>query len=102
MTLLRVVEPARVSYSFPLRSSSAQEAASTPEESYDTASPFHGRKFRPRAGCCNTTSLPATGARLGPRLLLPAPIRIARERFAPPTAAGWQSPRIAEKMAPPI
>src|SRR6266851_2121999 len=101
MSLLRAVEPARVSDSFQLRSSSAREAASTPEESYDTASPFRGRKSHLRADCCNTTAPAATGARRDLRSLLQSPIRIARERFALPTAAGWQSPRIAGKTALP-
>src|SRR5260370_7074673 len=72
-----------------------------PEESYDTANPFRGRIFRPRAGCCSTTAPPTRDARQDPRWLLWTLIRIARERYAPPTAAGWQSPRIAGKTAPP-
>src|SRR6266852_4314988 len=93
MSLLRAVEPARVSDSFQLRSASAREAESTPEESYDRASPFRGRKSLPPSDCCNTTAPAARGVRRDPHLLLPTPIRIARERFALPTAAGWQSRR---------
>src|SRR5712692_2837866 len=101
MTLLRAVVPGPVSDYFLLRSCSAREAASTPEESYDTASPFRGRKSRPRADCCNTTAPLAIGARPDPRWLLWTPLQNARERFAPPTAAGWQFPRIAGKTALP-
>src|SRR5258708_16387769 len=101
MTLLRLVEPGPVSDSLQLRSSSARAAASTPEESYDTASPFRGRKSRPREDCCNTTAPRATGARRDLCLLLRSPIRIARERFAPPSAAGWRFPRSAGRTALP-
>src|SRR5260370_30700086 len=97
MVLLRAVEGARGSDSFPLRWSSAQEAASTPEESYDTASPFRGRKSRHHVDCCKTSALPAIDVRPDPRWLAPSLIRIARERFVPPNAAGWQSARNAGK-----
>src|SRR6266481_124509 len=91
MGLLRVAGLARVLDSFPLRWSSAQAAASTPEESYDTASPFRGRIFRPRAGCCNTSERPARDARPDLRLLQRGLIRIARERYVPRSAV--ESPR---------
>src|SRR5258707_13970413 len=97
MTLLRAVAPGLLFGSFQLHWSSARVAASTPEESYDTASPFRGRKSRLRADCCNTTAPPAIDARPDPRWLLQTPLQNARERFALPTAAGWQSPRIAGK-----
>src|SRR5258708_20749887 len=95
MTLLRLVEPGPVPDSFQLRSSSAREGASTPEESYDMASPFRGRKSLPRADCCNTTAPRAIGARRDLRLLLRSPIRIARERFPPPSAPGCRFPPTA-------
>src|SRR5206468_1044453 len=62
MALLRAVEPARVSASFRLGWPSAREVASMPEESYDKASPSHGRKSRLRADCCNTTAPQAISA----------------------------------------
>src|ERR1700687_5652741 len=99
MRLLRGVALGPLSDSFQLHSSSARVAASTPEESYDTASPFRGRKSRPRADCCNTTAPPAIDARPGPRWLLRARLQNACEKFALPTGAGWQSPRIAGKTA---
>src|SRR6267143_6716 len=78
MALLRAVEPGPVSDSLQLRSTSAREAASTPEESYDRASLFRGRKSRPRADCCNTTAPRAIDARRDLRSLLQTAIRIVR------------------------
>src|SRR5437660_7625174 len=102
MTLLRAVEPALVSDWFQLRASSAREAASMTEESYDRASLFRGRKSRPRADCCNTTAPPAIGAPQDHRSLLRAPPQNAREKFAPRTAADSPFPRTAGKTAPPV
>src|SRR5260370_38541337 len=101
MALLQMVEPGPVTDSNQLRSSSAREGASMPEESYDMASPFRGRKSRPRADCCNTTPPRATDTRRDLHLLLWTAIRIARERFAPPRAAGGRFPRSAERRALP-
>src|ERR1700687_135332 len=101
MRLLRGVALGPLSDSFQLHSSSARVAASTPEESYDTASPFRGRKSRPRADCCNTTAPPAIDARPDHRRLLRTPLPNARERFAPRIAAGWEFPPIAGKTGAP-
>src|SRR2546430_14294830 len=101
MALLRAVEPARVSASFRLGWPSAREVASMPEESYDKASPSRGRKSRLRADCCNTTAPQAIGAPQDLLQLLRTPLQNARGRFALLTGAGWQSPRIAAKMALP-
>src|SRR5712691_4791228 len=101
MMLLGAAAPARLPDSNQHRSASARAAASTPEESYDRASPFRGRKSLPPSDCCNTTAPAARVVRRDPHLLLLTPIRIARERFALPTAAGWQSRRSAGKTVPP-
>src|SRR5258708_39653281 len=97
MTLLRAVALGPLFGSFRLRSSSARAAASTPEESYDTASPFRRRKCRLRTDCCNTTAPQAIDARPDHRRVLRTLIQNGRERFASRTGAGWQSPRIAGK-----
>src|SRR5260370_21702878 len=87
MRLLRVVAPARVSDSFQLRLSSARVAVSTPEESYDTARPFRGRKSRLRADCCNTTAPPAIGAPQGLHWRCAAAPQQTRPEDVPPHAA---------------
>src|SRR5260370_31819498 len=97
MRLLRVVAPARVSDSFQLRLSSARVAVSTPEESYDTASPFRGRKSRLRADCCNTTAPPAIGAPQGLHWRFRGSPQNASEKFVSPHAAGLPFPRNAGK-----
>src|SRR5438034_6872723 len=100
MTLLQAIAlVVRVRDLLPLRSASAQVCASTLEESYDRASPFRGRKSRLRADCCNTSARPARGARRDLRWLARSWIRIARGRYVPLNAAGWQSPRSAKRRA---
>src|SRR5712691_11472534 len=101
MMLLRAVAPGRMLDSNQLRWSSAREAASTPEESYDTASLFRGRKSRLRVDCCKTSAPPARGARRDRRWLLRTATQTARERFAPPSQAGWRFPRSAGKTGLP-
>src|SRR5258708_23213310 len=101
MMLLRAFAWARVPDSNRLRCSSAPEAASTPEESYDTASLFRGRKFRLRADCCKTSALSARGARRDRHRYLRLGLRIVHERCVPPSAAGWQFPRSEGKTPPP-
>src|SRR5258707_15759295 len=102
MALLRVAGLARVLDSFPLRWSSAQAAASTPEESYDTASPFRGRIFRPRAGCCNTSERPARDARPDLRLLRRGLILVVRRRNVSRRGAGGQVSGRGGKKGRPI
>src|SRR5882724_10954844 len=101
MMLLRAFAWARVPDSNRLRWSSAPEAASTLEESYDTASLFRGRKFRLRADCCKTSALSARGARRDRHRYLRLGLRIVHERCVPPSAAGWQFPRSEGKTARP-
>src|SRR5437667_8842218 len=102
MTLLQAIAlVVRVRDLLPLRSASAQVCASTPEESYDRASPFRGRKSRLRADCCKTSAPPARDARPDRRWLAWSLIQIARERYVLRSAAGWRSPRSAEKTVPP-
>src|SRR2546430_10315643 len=91
MTLLQAIAlVVRVRDLLPLRSASAQVCASTLEESSDRASAFGGRKSRLRAYCCNTSARPARGARRDLRWLERSWIRIARGRYVPLNAAGWQ------------
>src|SRR5437870_13869575 len=101
MTLLQAMALVRALDSFPLRWPSARAGASTPEESYDRASPFRGRKSRLRADCCKTSAPPARDARPDRRWLAWSLIQIARERYVLRSAAGWRSPRSAEKTVPP-
>src|SRR5207245_1293229 len=115
MTLLEAIESVPAFCSFPSRLFSARASANTRGESYDTASPFRGRKSRLRGDCCNTTAPAATDAlpnqpapsfrtpmKPGRRtsLRLSAPKAASNPgSFLPPTAADWPSPRIAEKRA---
>src|SRR5260370_11665475 len=101
MTLLRAVAPGLLFGSFQLHWSSARVAASTPEESYDTASPFRGRKSRLRADCCNTTAPPAIGAPQGLHWRLAGPPQNTPLRYVPPLPADRQIPPIPPKTPPP-
>src|SRR2546423_1022612 len=101
MTLLQAIAPVRTLDSVLLRWFSARAGANTLEESYDRASPFRGKKSRLRVDCCKTSAPPARDARLSHRRLPWSLSRIARERYARPNAAGWQSRRSARKTAPP-
>src|SRR6266850_5049864 len=62
MTLLRGLLPVPAFRVLPLRRPSEPGVESRPEESYDRASLFRGRKFRLRADCCSTSGRRATSA----------------------------------------
>src|ERR1700693_1621281 len=99
MTLLRCLLPALTFRVLPLRSFSEPGVESRPEESYDKASPFRGRKSHPRGDCCSTSARRATGA---PRYRRKRKLLRSRGncgRLVRQTAAGWRFPRSAGKTA---
>src|ERR1700674_3531229 len=101
MTLLPGLLPVPGFQVLPQRLPSEPGVESRPEESYDKASPFRGRKSRLRGDCCSTSARRATGAhryRRGRKLLRD---RDNRERLVRRTAAGWRFPQSARKMARP-
>src|SRR5258708_11497608 len=101
MTLLRRLLPDLAFQVFPLHSSSERGAESRPEESYDRASLFRGRKSHLHGDCCNTNAPPSTSAPRYHRRRKPAAAQGNRGGFARPTAAGWLFPQSAEKTARP-
>src|SRR6266436_416758 len=101
MMLLRVMALARARDWNQHRQSSEREAANMHGESYDRASLFRGRKFRLGEDCCKTIAPQATSARRDRRSLPGIAIRIAREKCARRSAAGWQSRQSGGKTALP-
>src|SRR6266404_5336452 len=101
MTLLRGLLSVPAFRALPLRLPSEPGVESRPEESYDRASPFRGRKSHLRADCCSTSAPEATNARRYRRRRKPLCDRDNRERLVRRTAAGWRFPQSAEKMARP-
>src|SRR6266404_1455535 len=101
MTLLRGLLSVPAFRALPLRWPSEPGVESRPEESYDRASPFRGRKSHLRADCCSTSAPPSTSV---PRYRLKRKLIRSlgnRERVVRRTAAGWRFPQSARKTARP-
>src|SRR6266850_5531614 len=88
MTLLQGLLPVPAFQVLPLRLPSEPGVESRPEESYDRASPFRGRKSRLRADCCSTSAPRATSARRFRRRWKPLCDRDNRGKLVRRTAAG--------------
>src|SRR5258708_27870914 len=89
MTLLRRLLPDLAFQVFPLHSSSERGAESRPEESYDRASLFRGRKSHLHGDCCNTNAPPSTSAPRYHRRRKPAAAQGNRGGITRTTAGGW-------------
>src|SRR5919108_2699246 len=101
MSLLQVMPPALAQPFLPARFPQAQAIVSTPEESYDKASLFRGRKSRRRAACCKTSARRATSVRQDRRCRGLRAIPDNPGRSVLPSAAGWRFLRTAEKTVLP-